>query len=399
MGGCVNRCRWLLIVVCLAVACVCKTLPSVLAVARAQSKSVAPIRLVKTPDGGRRFEVSGLGAAERESLSRLSGDDPDWQRRLAVYAFAKGAEDDGERPAMLGHYSLENERLLFTPRFALEPGVRYRAVFRAGARAGEGTTLSEEFELPAAPDRAPAKIAAVFPSSDRLPENQLKFYLHFSAAMSRGEAYDRVHLLAAGGRPVELPFLELGEELWDPRGRRFTLLFDPGRIKRGLKPREEAGPTLEEGKTYTLVVDAAWRDAAGRPLAGQLRKTFSVGPPDDVSPDPANWKLKPPRAGEHEPLEARFPEPLDHALLERQLWVETDEGRPLAGSIAIDQQETRWRFTLRDVWKPGRYQLVVVKTLEDLAGNSVGRPFEVDELKPVTREVASEEVRLPFEVK
>ena len=47
----------------------------------------------------------------------------------------------------------------------------------------------------------------------------------------------------------------------------------------------------------------------------------------------------------------------------------------------------------------GRYRLVATKTIEDLAGNSVDRPFEVDELKPVTQTVETEEVRLPFEVK
>jgi hypothetical protein len=217
--------------------------------------------------------------------------------------------------------------------------------------------------------------------------------------MARGEAYEHVRLLDAKGQTVELPFLELGEELWDPEGRRFTLFFDPGRIKRGLRPREEVGPALEEGKQYTLVVDAAWHDAAGRALAAEARKTFSVGAPDDAPPTPADWKINAPASGQKQPLEVRFPEPLDRALLERMLWVETPEGRPLPGEIVIDQQETRWRFTPREPWRTGRYRLVATKTLEDLAGNSVDRPFEVDELKPVTQTVETEEVRLPFEVK
>src|SRR5206468_10702471 len=91
-------------------------------------------------------------------------------------------------------------------------------------------------------------------------------YLHFSAPMSRGEVYRRVRLLGEGDRPVDRPFLEIGEELWDPDGTRLTLLFDPGRIKRGLVPRKEEGPILEEGRAYTLVVDPAWPDAQGRPL-------------------------------------------------------------------------------------------------------------------------------------
>ena len=69
--------------------------------------------------------------------------------------------------------------------------------------------------------------------------------------MSRGEVYRRVRLVGEQG-DVDLPFLELGEELWDPEGRRLTLLFDPGRIKRGLKPREDAGQILQPGKRYAL---------------------------------------------------------------------------------------------------------------------------------------------------
>ena len=118
-----------------------------------------------------------------------------------------------------------------------------------------------------------------------MPENLLKFYLHFSAPMSRGEAYRRIHLLDADGNEVADPFLELGEELWDRDMRRFTLLFDPGRIKRGLKPREEVGPVLEEGKQYTLVVDRDWLDATGYPLAAKMRKTFRALAPDEAPLD------------------------------------------------------------------------------------------------------------------
>ena len=32
---------------------------------------------------------------------------------------------------------------------------------------------------------------------------------------------------------IELPFLEIDEELWDPAMMRLTLFIDPGRIKRG----------------------------------------------------------------------------------------------------------------------------------------------------------------------
>ena len=46
--------------------------------------------------------------------------------------------------------------------------------------------------------------------------------------------------------------LEVGEELWDADQCRLTLFFDPGRIKRGLRPHLEAGPPLTEGEAYRL---------------------------------------------------------------------------------------------------------------------------------------------------
>jgi hypothetical protein len=239
----------------------------------------------------------------------------------------------------------------------------------------------------------------VYPSKDTLPENQLKFYLHFSAPMSRGEAYRHVRLLDAHGKAIDLPFLELDEELWDGAGKRFTLFFDPGRIKRGLKPREEVGPALEEGKRYTLVIDRAWPDAEGEALKQPYRKSFRVGPPDDNPPDPTTWKLRPPAPGTRAPLVVTFPKPLDHALLHRLIWVTDSQGRKVPGTPAVADEETRWRFTPLQTWAAGTYHLVIDTRLEDLAGNTIGRPFEVDVFRPVQREVKTEAVRLRFDIR
>src|SRR5690606_6065275 len=118
----------------------------------------------------------------------------------------------------------------------------------------------------------PARLIALYPTTSVVPENLLKFYLHFSVPMSRGEVYDRVRLFDTNGKRVEHPFLELSEELWSPDGKRLTLYFDPGRIKRGLKPRELFGPALIEGGEYTLKIDRGWPDADGRPLAEGFEK-------------------------------------------------------------------------------------------------------------------------------
>lgn len=344
------------------------------------------------------FEVIGLMSIDLEGFRELGPTDSAWAGRFAISVVP--STQDGQAEGLVpigGTYSLASDRVRFTPRYALLPGVRYRAIYKAAD--SSAATCSAEFEIPVAPEAEPTKLVAIYPSSDRLPENLLKFYLHFSRPMARGEAYQRVHLLDQNGNALDLPFLELGEELWDREARRFTLFFDPGRIKRGLKPREEAGPVLEANHRYTLVVDAEWSDATGQPLAASTTKSFECGPADEAPPDPATWTVHAPRGGESPFLEVVFPEPLDHALLSRVVWVEDAGGQPVAGKISVTENETHWRFTPDQTWPCGEYRLAMETLLEDLAGNSIGRPFEVDELKPVTEDVPREVVYLPFDVR
>jgi hypothetical protein len=241
-------------------------------------------------------------------------------------------------------------------------------------------------------------VTAIYPTRATQPENLLRFYIHFSAPMSRGEAYRHIRLLDASGQPINDPFLELEEELWSGDGRRFTLLFDPGRIKRGLKPREELGPVLMAGRSYALVVDPGWLDAEGHPLKAGLRKVFRTGPADATSPDPKTWTVRAPSPETRGPLEVGFPEPLDRALLDRLIAVRDASERPVTGSVSVSDEETLWRFTPEAPWKPGAYRLVIGTELEDVAGNSVARPFEVDEVRPISRRIATETVTLPFRI-
>ena len=97
-----------------------------------------------------------------------------------------------------------------------------------------------------------------------------------------------------------------------------------------------------------------------------------------------------------EPLEARFPEPLDRALIERLVTVVDAEGHGVSGRISITEAETIWRFVPDAPWRPGTYRLTIGTELEDVAGNSVASPFEVDLTTPITKRVSSERVEIPF---
>ena len=341
--------------------------------------------------------VHGLTEQELEALGGLSGDDERWSGILPV-----GVATTTPLAPMLGSYHVFGTRVRFEPRYPFRSSLPYRAVYHAEAvpgAAGVGLMdVSADYTPVGRVASPPTHVAAIYPSADVLPENQLKFYFYFSAPMSRGEAYRRVKLIDARGVPVEHPFLELGEELWDPPGTRFTLFLDPGRIKRGLQPRELFGPALEEGKSYTLEISATWTDAQGRPLRETVRKAFRVTAPDDVQPDLRKWLLTTPPAETRQPLSVRFPEPLDQAMLQRVVRVLDRDFQLVPGSISVSDRERSWSWTPTDPWKPGRYWLRADGNLEDLAGNSLERPFEVDQFDRVERQVEETVVDLPFDV-
>ena len=359
----------------------------------------APTVTIERPAKGTTVRVVGLDKANLKALAAVPWDAERWNELLAVYVDRKRPGTD--QPAMLGRHAVKGGVLVFEPRFPFAPGSRYRAVLNPSRLprppAAKNTPLTLRFGDPRPPKSATV-VRRVFPTADKLPENQLKFYLHFSAPMKRGGVYKHIKLLGPAGKEVRSPFLELDEELWNPDGTRFTLFFDPGRIKRGLKPREEVGPALEEGKKYTLVIDAAWRDADDVPLGATFRKTFRVGPPDDACPDPKKWKLQAPAAGAAGALTVRFDKPLDRALLQRMLRVTDAAGREVDGTVTVADRETRWQFTPKVAWRGGDYFLEADTRLEDLAGNSLSRPFEVDVLRRIGRTIKKKTVRIAFKV-
>jgi hypothetical protein len=368
-------------------------------------KSEAPdepvIQLVQR-DKDFAIEVLHLPAADLAHLNQVALSPAQWTALFTVHVEKGAAADRSPQPAVLGSYRVRGDALCFEPRFPLRPGLSYRARFdpaQLPGHAADEKPVVAVLSLPPPPPAPATVLQHVYPSTNHLPENQLKFYLHFSAPMSRGEAYRHIHLLQASGKEVDLPFLELDEELWDPQGKRFTLFFDPGRIKRGLKPREEVGPALEEGKSYTLVIDRDWADARGNPLREAYRKSFRVGPPDDQPPDPKTWKLQPPPAGTSQPVVVTFPKPMEHGLLERVLWVTDSMDQTVPGSVTVTAEETCWQFTPQRAWEAGAYQLVVETTLEDLAGNSIAHPFEIDQFHRIQRQEKAARIRLPFEVR
>jgi hypothetical protein len=348
-------------------------------------------------------EVTGLNSATLAQLQNANLQAEGWQKLLSIHVAQDNVASSASLPGMLGSYSLEGGVIRFQPQFPLERGVKYRAVFRPISLPGNSTTSSSEivstFQLKALQQKPSTVVAQVYPSSDVLPENLLKFYVHFSAPMQGGRIYDHIHLLDGKGRAVDLPFLELDEELWSPEMTRLTLFIDPGRIKRGVKPLEDIGPALEAGGRYTLVIDADWHDGSGLPLRESYRKSFRVSAADRKPLTLKSWKIKSPKAGTAEPLIVNFGKPMDHALALRVISVAYASGKILSGTSDLSDNEKRWQFVPQQPWQKGAYQLRVQNTIEDLAGNNIGKSFEMDLAEGTKRRFTNAIVSLAFEAR
>ena len=375
------------------------SLPLSLSLAEARPPEV---RLVPAKPGEpAAVELTGLDKATLTALRDAKLTPDEWAEFCRVVVDGGKPEEVAARPPVAGTWSVTADAIRFDPQFPLVPGLSYRVtcrlhdIRRLNPRA-DGFSLT--LTVPKPPPGPRVSIAAVYPSADRLPENTLRLYVQFSGRMSRGDIYRHVKLVRDDGHEVSHPFLEIDEELWSADGTRITLLFHPGRVKRGLRPREEDGPILEEGRRYTLTISKDWEDAEGRPLTAGFSKTLSAGPPDDEPVNPDAWALIPPRGGDT-PLIVRLAKPLDRALLERLLWVTDAAGRKVDGTVTVGGGERVVTFAPAAPWRRGDYKLVVDTRLEDVCGNRVGEPFEVDVFKPITRKIEGKTADRPFSVR
>jgi len=297
----------------------------------------------------------------------------------------RSAEDTASTPHVIGRYVASGNRVRFEPRFPFAAGVSYRVEVDTAALAPEpepGTApvapLTYRFALPTVTHERTTRITGVYPSVDRVPSNLLRWYVETSAPMEPGSALQHVHLMDEAGREVSGAFLALDQELWDPDRRRLTLLFDPGRVKRGVRTNVESGAPLVAGRRYRLVIDDRWIDGTGAPLASGFEHAFEAMDADRRSPDPDRWRLALPGAGTRAPLQVSFGESLDHALATRMLAVLDPDGERVPGSVALAEGDNAWTFTPKLPWLAGDYSLRVGGALEDLAGNNVVRVFDVD---------------------
>jgi len=271
---------------------------------------------------------------------------------------------NGAVTPIAGRYVFSDDAIAFFPAFAFEPGQQYVA------KIASGDHRQVTFRIPDPRATVHAAVTKVYPSGDTLPENTLRFYIHFSTPMQPQVAFDYIQLRDASGSVDDAAFMRFKQELWNEDRTRLTVLIDPGRIKREVATNVELGPALLAGQIYTLVVNGGWPSADGTTVLKAFTKTFQASPPLRTLPDAHRWSTNVPCAGTRAPLTVAFDRPFDRHLLAQSLRVRTHEGRVIEGTIDVEAAEQVWRFTPVQPWPSEDLRLVADPMLEDVAGNN-----------------------------
>ncbi|MEO6686083.1 MAG: hypothetical protein ABIN24_08960 [Dyadobacter sp.] len=292
--------------------------------------------------------------------------------------------------AILGEFTISDQAILFTPLIPFTHGLSYEILVRGKQVA--------TFEIPKNNSTDAPAILGMYPSTDTLPENLLKVYLHFSHPMREGQSGKYVALLKNNSDTVKGAFLDLQPELWNPDRTVLTLWLDPGRIKRDLIPNKLLGAPLKKNRFYQIIVSREWTDNQGNLLDKSFTKTFTTTSRDSLSPDPEHWKLALPKNGTSDALKINFHESLDHGLLLETLFVINHRGEKISGKWQILDKEKVTLFSPDQKWISGNYTLRIEIKLEDLAGNNLNRPFDRDITKKENKKNLGDFAKISFQI-
>ncbi len=342
------------------------------------------------------LEGAGVTAVRKHLGKEPSREEVDRVFYLAVRPAGSASAEATPPVPVMARLEWSEARVRLVPQASLTPGLRYEAVFDGPRLSPALPRLAESYIVPEETRRSEGKITVLHPNRRELPANQLKFYVHFSRPMAEGHAFRHARLLDARGEPIDQAFREV--ELWEDNHQRLTLWINPGRTKRALGLSESLGPVLEAGREYTLEIRPGFPDSRGRKLSEGLRHSFRTTAHDRTQPQTSSWRIAAPSHGTRDPLEVTFGEPMDHALAERGIRVLGPGDVEVPGTPYVSEDGLRWTFEPAGDWAEGEHVLVAAGEIEDLAGNSLYRPFETVAGKGPRPTPTPPEFRLPFTI-
>ena len=286
---------------------------------------------------------------------------------LAV--FVKNRMEEYGSNAIQGHYTKVGDYLVFKPYFPFESDMTY--VVRTRNEKLDNTYSYQSFQIGKKKTIERAEVISIYPLANQLPENLLRFYIYFNTPMKKGQALKYIQLRDEEGNIDQHTFMKFKQELWSADGKRLTVLFDPGRIKRGVSTNMLRGPALLEGKKYELIISGDWEDVYEQPLFVNSTKKIEVVSAYYQHIKVKNWRVNKPRKNSYDALSIHFDRIIDHALIQSMIKIVNEKENPINGHWEIIEEERSIIFIPKVKWKKGNYKIIIDSRLEDVAGNNL----------------------------
>lgn len=305
-----------------------------------------------------------------------------------------------DMPSVLGSYIIENNRLVFQPRFLPDPSINYQIEFSfkqlsklTNKDFGQSVyTTTFQFQNERFKE---TEIINFYPNEDTLPANILRAYIHFSAPMSFENPYDFISILDFKGDTLKDAFVEIQDGLWNADRTRLTILFHPGRIKRGVGPNVKQGSIFKDRKTYQLAIAKEWLDTNRNMLKSPFNKSFFITPSVRLALHPSDFKVKILREGDRYRVELCSDKILDHALAARMINLRNKDGDIVQDAEITSR--TNSILIMSEYLKRGEnYILSINPELEDVSGNTFISAFDREKNEQATSAVNT--IVIPFKI-
>ena len=284
---------------------------------------------------------------------------------LAV--FVRNETDEYVSNAIQGQYTRDGNYLIFKPYFPFESGM----VYIVRTINANSTYSYQRFQVGKKKRYGEAKVVGIYPTASQVPENLLRFYIYFNTPMKKGQVLKHIKLVDEQGNIDNHAFMEFKQELWSADSKRLTLLFDPGRIKRGVSTNIEKGSALLEEKRYKLSISGTWQDVYGQKLSENSTKEIEVTNAYRHHIKVNDWVLTKPKPNSYDTLVINFERIIDHALLQSMIKIVDTENNFISGYWEILENEQSIKFIPQKKWKEGGYRIIIDSRLEDVAGNNL----------------------------
>lgn len=294
--------------------------------------------------------------------------------RKSLFKVYKGSytsiEQTLAKKAILGSYSQNETETYFIPILPFQKNSRYTVVY---------DTEVFPFTIALESSYIHLQIQALYPNSDTLPANFLKWYIQFSKPVNPSKIYDHITLINNRDRTkVDRALLPLETPLLSDDGTLLTLWIEPGRQKRDLGPNKRLGEVLIPNESYTLIIDKNIKDRQGIPMETSFKHSFIVSTPDRTKPSITAWELQPPLANTKDPMLIQYQELLDYGSLQNSLQIIDASGKTIEGNFRLQANQKRIQFTPLNTWSKNTYTLKCNPIIEDLSGNNLERLFDQD---------------------